>query len=333
MKAVRTVEEKEATLKQRQDERRSLGKQIDKLIAEGQVNNDAVSVGCGGRGLFPSMCRGISRFLGISHRVGAVSTKEVEVAACAPSSARTASKKVTSGSDISRAVLGLAASKKKTPQSKLAAAADAMKARVESLDARAAECRSIAQKQMQAGNKTAAMRELKRSKALEKQAMSTQGAMDALEAQSDMLEQTALQKEVAAALGATAASLKKEKGLLSKAEDAVDAAHEMRDMHEDLTQVMSGLGDAASADFDEDDLMQELEQMVGGDESGESSSTASVAASVEAERLALQRQQAELEAQRKRYEELEAQRQKFPAAPRSPVAIEKQGLLAQWHAC
>jgi hypothetical protein len=327
MKAVRTVEEKEATLKQRQDEQRSLGKQIDKLIAEGQVNHDAVSMGCGGRGFFPSMCRGISRFLGISHRVGAVSTKEVEVAACAPASARMASKKVASGGDISRAVLGLAASKKKTPQSKLAAAAEAMKARVESLDARAAECRSAAQKQMQAANKAAAMRELKRSKALEKQAVLTQGAMDALEAQSDMLEQTVLQKEVAAALGATAASLKKEKGLLTKAEDAVDAAHEMRDMHEDLTQVMSGLGDVASADFDDDDLMQELEQMVGGDESGES--TASAAAAVEAERLALQRQQAELDARRMRYEELEAQRQKFPTAPKNPVAVEKQGLLAQ----
>jgi len=325
MKAVQTVEDKEATLKQRQNEQRSLGKQIDNLIAEGQSNQDAASVGCSGMGFFPGICRIVSRLLGISHRVDAVSTKDVE--ACAPAAACT--KKLASGSKISLAVLGLAASQKKTVKSKLESASESMQTRVESLDARAAECRASARKQMQSGNKLAAMRELKRSKAFEKQSISTQAVMDTLEAQSDMLEQTALQKEVAAALGATAASLKKDKNLLSKAEDAVEAAHEVRDMHEDLTQIMAGLADAGSADVDDDDLMQELEQMVdNGEEEGGPLSTAPNV-ELQDERMALQRKKVDSEAQRRRYDELEAQRHQFPSAPKKPVSVEQQGLLAQ----
>jgi flagellin-like hook-associated protein FlgL len=85
--------------------------------------------------------------------------------------------------------------------------------------------------------------------------------MDALEAQSDMLEQTALQRQVASALGETAKTIKKEKGLLNQAESAVDSASEMRDLHEDISQVMAGLGDTWNTEFDEDALFEELNEM------------------------------------------------------------------------
>lgn len=306
MRAVRTVEEKESTLKERQEEQRKLGKHIDGLIAKGQVAEEGEAIGCSGSGICPMLGRGAARVLGISRRVSAVSTQELK--AVAP-----AQMKRCEGAQVTRAVFGMAPSKKKTPQSKLAAAAASMKQRVESLECRAAQSRKSAQELMKAGNKAAAVRELKRSKALEKQALSTQGAMDALEAQSDMLEQTALQKEVAAAIGATAATLKKDKGLISKAEDAVDAASEMRDMHDDLTQVMAGLGDAASNDFDEDELMQELEGMV-------------LEEAPEADE-ATQEAVAE-EKRRREYEELEQMRQQFPTAPKRRVAFDKQSLLS-----
>ena len=323
MKAVRTVEDKTSALKERQEEQRKLGRVIDRLIADGSVSHDEVASGCMGRGLCPTIGRGVARFLGISQRARAVSTKEVEIASVAV--AKDSATRST-GSEISRAVLGLAPSKKKTPQSKLAAASEAMRARVESLESRASEGRAAAAAAMKAGNKASAMRELKRAKMLEKQALSTQGAMDALEAQSDMLEQTALQKEVAAALGATAKSLKKEKGLLSKAEDAVDAAAEMRDMHEDLTQVMAGLGDAVSNDVDEDELLEELQSMVA-DNDTEPTVPDVVAASAQsdlAEKAAME--QAALEKKHKEYEQLERIRQQLPSAPKGPV--ERQGLLA-----
>jgi hypothetical protein len=323
MKAVRTVEDKTSALKERQEEQRKLGRVIDRLIADGNVSHDEVASGYMGRGLCSTIGRGVARFLGISQRARAVSTKEVEIASVAV--AKDSATRST-GSEISRAVLGLAPSKKKTPQSKLAAASEAMRARVESLESRASEGRAAAAAAMKAGNKASAMRELKRAKMLEKQALSTQGAMDALEAQSDMLEQTALQKEVAAALGATAKSLKKEKGLLSKAEDAVDAAAEMRDMHEDLTQVMAGLGDAVSNDVDEDELLEELQSMVADNDTEPTApDVEAVSAHSElAEKAAME--QAALEKKHKEYEQLERIRQQLPSAPKGPV--ERQGLLA-----
>jgi len=141
-----------------------------------------------------------------------------------------------------------------------------------------------------------------------------------------MLEQTALQKEVSEALGATTKSLKKEKGLLSKAEDAVDAAAEMRDMHEDLTQVMAGLGDALSNDLDEDELLEELRGMVADNDTEPTAPDVAAASehSELAEKAAMEK--ATLEKKHKEYEQLERTRQQLPSAPKGPV--ERQGLLA-----
>lgn len=323
MKVVRTLKDKETAIQDRKEEQRKLGKAIDALIAESQATAD--DVGCGGRGLCPTLFRRAARFLGISQRRSAVSTKETEMSS-APSASSSAFKGVSkrvNGSEISKAVLGLGASKKKTAHGQLAAATEAMRSRVESLESRALECRSSAQSHVRSGNKAVAMRELKRAKALEKQAASTQSAMDALEAQSDMLEQTQLQKEVAAALGATAKSLKREKGLLSKAEDAVDAAAEMKDMHDDLSQVMAGLSDTVNNDVDEDELLAELEEMVGDGESAAREEAADREAAAESQRA--EQAAAEERRKQKEYADLELLRQ-LPAAPTRTV--EKQSLLA-----
>lgn len=325
MKAVRTVEDKKTALKERQEEQRNLGKHIDRILQEGQLSQEGARVGCGDRGLCPSIGRGLARFLGISQRVGAVSTKELDsVSVEQVSVAPKAAAKKKEHSELSKRVFGVP-TKKVSPQGKLAAAAESMKSRIESLESRAAQSRKLAQEQMRAGNKAAAMRELKRSKALEKQAVSTQGVMDAIEAQSDMLEQTALQKEVADALGATAKSIKKEKGLISKAEDAVDAAAEMRDMHEDLVSVMAGLGDATSNDFDDDELLSELQDMM--EENDTNTASVAEASSSNARDEEVARQQALQVQKQKEYEELEALRQQLPSAPKGKLAIEKQGLL------
>jgi hypothetical protein len=113
---------------------------------------------------------------------------------------------------------------------------------------------------MKSGNKAAAMRDLKRSKTLEKQLGTTQNVLDSMEAQSDLLEQTALQKQVASALGSSAKTLQKEKKILSSAESAVDQAAELRDLSHDLTDVLAGL--EAPVDYDDDDLLAELQGMV-----------------------------------------------------------------------
>lgn len=241
---VRTVEEKEQALRDRFDAQQRLDKAVDRAVANHDPHTD--DLGCGGQGVCPAIASGLARAMGLSRR-RPVSTND---ASC---------ESRPRGGEISRAVLGLAPSKKKTPASKLEDAAAAMHKRSQMLEARASEARDAARGALKSGNKAAALRELKKAKALEKQVLSLHSVMDAVDAQSAMLEQTALQKQVAAALGETAKTLKKEKGLIAKAEDAVDAASEMKDLHDDLVQVMAGLGDSTSVDLDDDELLAELD--------------------------------------------------------------------------
>ena len=113
---------------------------------------------------------------------------------------------------------------------------------------------------MAQGKKQEAMGALKRAKALEKQAEVAASTHAAIEQQKDMLESSALQREVATALSASIATTKKKtRGLLEKAERAVDGSVELRDAADEISEVMGGLN--TNDQFDEDDLMEELELM------------------------------------------------------------------------
>lgn len=294
--AVRTVQEKAEHMKARKDQQRKLGGEIDRIIAQAENTRHGREVGCGGSGLCPSIGRGVARFLGLTQSVGAVATSEHT--------------KGPGRDAVSVAIFGKSLGKKGTAQGKLEAATVTMRGRVQQLEARAVEARECAQRAMREGNKASAVRELRKAKMISKQALSTQSALDAVEAQSDMLEQTALQREVASALGATAKSLKKDKGLLSKAEDAVDAASEMRDLHEDLSTVMAGLGDATASGLDDDDLMVELQEMM----TEEYPSHQRQALGPE-EANAQERAAVALQRRHEEYDELEKLRQGLPAAP------------------
>ena len=309
--AVRTVEDKEEQLRSRRDQQRALGKQIDKIIADAQQAQQDRAVGCGGPGLCQSMGRNIAKLIGLSRRAGAVSTSDIDAV-----SAEIAHKNKTGvnvpmggGSNLGLSLLGKPLGKKATAAGKLESATSAMRARVEELDRRVEIGKIASLAAMKSGNKQLAMRELKRAKAVEKQAVGTQSVLDALEAQSDMLEQTALQREVACALGESAKSIKSQKGLLSNAEDAVDAAAEMRDMHEDMNQVMSSLGESISNEEDDDDLMKELQKMMTDDIANPSPT---VSSGVE-----------DLEKNNAIYEEAERTRQGLPSAPTSIIGDRK----------
>lgn len=103
--------------------------------------------------------------------------------------------------------------------------------------------------------------QLKKAKAAEKQLETATATHAALESQVDVLEQSMLQREVASALSASVASTKKKhKGLLSKAENAVDGAEEIKDMSEDVAAALGGL---QVEQWDEDELLAELQEMGG----------------------------------------------------------------------
>ena len=113
----------------------------------------------------------------------------------------------------------------------------------------------------EAGKNSEAIAALKRAKAVEKQLSAAQATHAALEQQVDLLESAELQREVSDALSASASSVKKKsKGLLSKTENAVDEASELRDLAEDVTVALGGL--ATHPDEDDDELLAELDAMV-----------------------------------------------------------------------
>lgn len=140
----------------------------------------------------------------------------------------------------SSSVFGLAGSKGASSTSKLEHATLSLQARADALQARADAQRAEAQRLAQLpAQRPAAMRALKRAKVLESQANTAAASVLALESQLDMLEGAQLQRQVASALTSTSKSLKKDKKLLSRAEDAVDDAAEARDLASDLNGVLA----------------------------------------------------------------------------------------------
>ena len=351
MMAPATVLEKSEAQKAMREEQRRIGAAIDRLAAQSVAEQEAMVTGCGGQGIVCAIVRGLGRWLGIHRRVESQGTVQMMSAADA-CGATASSSSAASSISASRVAAGSAsrvfgvARQKADPSVKLEQAASAMRGRVAALELRAEEARVAATRAMRARQKPVAMRELKRAKALEAQAASTQSALDALEAQSDMLEQTALQREVAAAIGETAKTLKKDKKLLSKAEDAVDAAGELRDLHADISSVMGELGDQGKYDYDDDELMAELNDMAQesqpqelqqqqqpqqqceqparepGLANGDAESNGGVAAAASARCAA-----AELERRHAAYDEAEKLRRGLPAAPTAINEKETQRLL------
>ena len=99
-----------------------------------------------------------------------------------------------------------------------------------------------------------------------------------------------------------------------EAEDAVDAASEMRDLHEDLSQVMAGLGESMSNDYDADDLMEELKGMM-----ADAHVDPPAAANGVSESERMRKAEEELERKHAAYEEAERMRQGLPSAPTTIV--------------
>lgn len=208
---------------------KAMAARIDKLVSNGDLEDEAQRRGCGG-GCFPFFRRGNSR---VSQDQG------LEVAVFGKSAAG-----------------GSAAS----ANARLEKAAEQMETHAEGLYAKAGAARAKAKAMMAQGKKQEAMGALKRAKALEKQAEAAASTHAAIEQQKDMLESSALQREVATALSASIATTKKKtRGLLEKAERAVDGSAELRDAADEISEVMGGLN--TNDQFDEDDLLEELELM------------------------------------------------------------------------
>lgn len=237
LQGVADVESRERALKAMADEKSRVSARIDRVMATLPVDEDDLQeTRCGGRvGCFPLPWR----------------TGRQRVARDEGMPARSAS-----GADVR---LFGQHKQQSSASDKLATAAKNVEAHVEQLSEKASLARARAAQLMSAGKKAEAMASLKKAKMLEKQLETATQTHAALETQVDVLAQSALQREVASALSASVStSKKKSKGLLSRTETAVDEAAELKDLAEDISNVMGGLQNDV---WDEEDLEAELAEL------------------------------------------------------------------------
>ena len=206
---------------------KKMAAKIDQLVASGDLD-DAERKGCMGRGCFGFVRRGRSR--------------------------------LAQDTGLETAVFGQNAAKSTSAAAaRLEQAAAQVSTHAEGLAERAAEARKKAQLLASMGRKQEAMLALRRCKTLEKQAETALATHAAIEQQQDMLQSSALQRDVASALSSAVKSTKvKTKGLLERTEDAVDSSAELKDAFDDISEVLGGLN---KNDFDEEELMAEIEAM------------------------------------------------------------------------
>jgi hypothetical protein len=310
-----TLESKRVALQAERDQRAALGRVIDDSIRKAGGADDAP------RGCFASV---IAVLLRRRPRGAAGATARVAVADAPASSGAGAAGNRT----VHRAVFGLAGSKKAASASeKLEEALAAMRARVEQLEVRAQEGRIEAARLAKAGQKTAALRALKKAKAVDAQVASNQAAVDAVEQQLDTLSQAAMQKTLASALASTSATMKKDAKALSKAETAIEDAQEARDMATDLNQVMAEFAQSGNGYEDEDELLAELNAMVA-EQDAPGPPPTGTAAAVPTEEDAARAAARALEAKHAEYDAEDALRAALPAAPQAQKKLEKRSLLS-----
>ena len=166
--------------------------------------------------------------------------------------------------DVGAATTTLAGKPKRGKAFKLAQAVESVQARCAGLEERAVALRTQVAQHLAAGQRPKAMVALKRAKAIEKQARQAQATALALENQVDQMENQQMASQVTEALSVAMKSTKRSsKGLLNRAEGALDDAHEMADLVSDVGAMWGELGGGANAlDEDEEALEAELSQML-----------------------------------------------------------------------
>ena len=101
---------------------------------------------------------------------------------------------------------------------------------------------------------------LRRAQACDRRAKGVQAALSACEQQIDLLEQSTLQVQLAAALGGAKKAFERSKGLVGQTERAVDSAMELHDLNADVSGALAELG-SVGIDVCEDELLAELETL------------------------------------------------------------------------
>lgn len=146
---------------------------------------------------------------------------------------------------------------------RLQTATASLEQRLEAIESKSTAARREAQKLAAGGNRQAAMRALKRSKAYDAQVTKLSAASLAVERQMALLEDVDLQSAIASAMSTSAKDVKRAKRALAGVDQAIDDASDMRDSVEDVHSAIAGLADGAFDDLglDEEQLSAELDAL------------------------------------------------------------------------
>lgn len=313
METVKSVDDKQSLLKIRREEERKLGQTIDRLMAEAAEPT---------RGCWSWVWRRLGR----GQKRAMVNVASSEAGGSESAQSGKVGQAIQAARGASSTQARLFGMKKSSPDEKLAQAAATLKSRLLQMESKAASEREEAKSALKMGQKSSALRLLKRAKMSDKQVEAAQQSLLAIEQQVDLMAQAAMQKEIASALATSSKGMKANKKMVKNAEAAVDDAQEARDMAEDLSNALSELG--ANDNGDDDELLQELQAMV--DEDPPNIDNVEISLSDDAED-AKQAEIVKVEARAADWEEAERLRQFMPAVPKkngkSAKFEEKQGLL------
>ena len=151
-----------------------------------------------------------------------------------------------------------------TAEQKLEAMCQHLQQKETVLQQRYEACRTSALEQTRRGDRDAALRSLRRSKGIHKAMCNASTARVAVEYQQDMLEQAAMQSDVASAVSSTMKSMRRVcKGVSVNSTAA--SIDEMAELHEDVQEVqatISSIAEVGSDAVDDDVLEAELLEML-----------------------------------------------------------------------
>ena len=260
---VGSVADKTSALLKRKQHDAMVRASVDKLVAKhvgGSEEDDAA---------MPRGClAGLARCSPWGKRGIRVSTSEVAIGAAGAAAAAAAAVGTAGSAAVKQSSAASAASRlfgtRKTGASeskKLVEAIGMASSKVREMSERVDMGKKRAMQLKKEGKRTEAILTLKKAKNDEKLLASANAALETLESQKDMLENAALQRELASALASTTKQIKgKTKGLVKFAEKAVDDTQELRDDAEDLNAAFEGI--QPTFNVDEDELIEELNAMM-----------------------------------------------------------------------
>lgn len=168
----------------------------------------------------------------------------------------------SSSNQLNKALFGVRPAAKTDPATRLLNMSESVRLTAEEEEIKADKQKKDALYFYQQGNKTKALRELKKSKQTETRASSLMTTVEALETQISLLQQTEIQNSVANILKTCSVSSASSKNALASMEMVSDTVAETKDTVDEMQDALGELATVSGGlQFDDSELLEELESL------------------------------------------------------------------------